>query len=118
MHLYFSIDKPVVITHMPSLFRLIEGETATLQCSVIAANPNTIIWRWFKTDSPSNVLNNGPIYRVHDIQRIMSGLYNCTASNSVGTAVAVTIAVDVLCESLHLKCLSMILYTIFHVLKL
>lgn len=88
-----------MITRTPSLFRLIEGETATLECSVNAANPNTIKWRWFKTDSPSNVLYYGPIYHVHDIHRNMSGLYYCTASNSVGTAEAVTIAVDVLCES-------------------
>lgn len=103
---------------MSSPYRVKEGQRATLVCLVTAANPNTsIIWRWFKTDSPSNVLYNGSIYHVHDIQRNMSGLYNCTASNSVGTAVAVTIAVDVLCESLHVKFLSMILYTILHVLK-
>lgn len=29
----------------------------------------------------------------------MSASYSCTATNSVGTAVAVTIAVNVLCES-------------------
>ncbi|XP_052720144.1 carcinoembryonic antigen-related cell adhesion molecule 5-like isoform X4 [Crassostrea angulata] len=89
--------KPDVITRMPSPYTVIEGQKATLECLVTAANPNTsIIWRWFKTDSPSKVLYNGSIYHVHDIQRNMSGLYNCTASNSVGTAEAVTIAVDVL----------------------
>lgn len=98
--MYVFIDKPDVITRMPSPYRVIEGQKATLECLVTAANPNTsIIWRWFKTDSPSNVLYNGSICHVHDIQRNMSGLYNCTASNSVGTAEAVTITVDVLCES-------------------
>lgn len=94
------IDKPDVITRMQGPYSVIEGQRATLECLVIAANPKTsIIWRWFKTDSPSNVLYIGPIYHVHDIQRNMSGSYSCTAINSVGKAVAVTIAVNVLCES-------------------
>lgn len=100
MHLYVFIDKPDVITRMTSPYIVIKGQKATLECLVTAANPNTSsIWRWFKTNNPSNVLYNGSIYHVHDIQKDMSGLYNCTASNSVGTAEAVTIAVDVLCES-------------------
>lgn len=54
MHLYVFIDKPDVITRIPSPYTVIEGQKATLECLVTAANPNTsIICRWFKTDSPS-----------------------------------------------------------------
>lgn len=75
-----------------------EGETVTLGCSVIAANPNiNITWRWIKTDSPNNVLYNGPYYTIPNIQRGSSGSCRCTANNNVGTSEAATIDVDVQC---------------------
>lgn len=95
----FVIDKPDVISATSSPYRVSEGESAILECRVTAANPNTnIIWRWIKTDSPSNVLYNGSVYNVHDIQRERSGLYSCTAANSVGTSQAASIEVDVQCK--------------------
>nr|XP_022289450.1 hemicentin-1-like isoform X2 [Crassostrea virginica] len=88
--------KPDVRSTLPSPFKVIEGQTATLECTVTAANPNTVItWRWFKTDSPNNVLHNGPSYTIPNIQRGRSGSYNCTASNTVGTSEAATVNVNV-----------------------
>ena len=96
------LDKPDVRSSPPSPYRVREGQTATLACTVTAANPNTgITWRWFKTDSPNNVLHNGPSYILPNIQRGRSGSYSCTASNSVGTSEAATVNVSVQCKWFH-----------------
>ena len=79
-------------------YRVREGETATLMCTVTAGNPNTgITWRWIKTVSPNTVLQNGPNYTIPNIQRGGSGSYRCTASNTVGTSEGASINVDVMC---------------------
>nr|XP_022323491.1 hemicentin-1-like isoform X2 [Crassostrea virginica] len=89
--------KPDVMSITLSPYSVIEGQTATLVCTLISANPNTgITWRWIKTDSPSTVLHTGPTYTIPNIQRGRSGSYNCTATNTVGTSEAATIYVDVL----------------------
>ena len=86
-----------------SPYRVREGETATLVCALIDANPNTsITWRWIKTDSPNSVLYNDHSYTISNIQRGRSGSYNCTASNTVGTSEADTIYVDVQCKCFHI----------------
>lgn len=79
---------------------VIEGQTGTLQCEVVAANPNTTItWKWFRTETPSDVLyNNGPTYTIPNIKKDMSGSYSCTASNSIGTSEASKVNVDVQCK--------------------
>lgn len=93
------IDKPEVTSSTLSPYKVTEGKTATLGCILTDANPNTsIVWKWFKTDSSSIVLYDGPIFKIANIQRDKSGSYSCTAGNSVGTSVAVTIYVDVQCE--------------------
>ncbi|XP_065933086.1 nephrin isoform X2 [Magallana gigas] len=91
--------KPEVIplTGFLSPYRVIEGQTAALKCALIDANPYTsIIWRWSRTYRPEYVLYSGPNYTIPNIQRNMSGTYNCTASNSVGTSEAGITTVDVL----------------------
>lgn len=88
--------KPEVIP-LTSPYRVIEGQTAALRCAVIDANPNTsITWRWSRTDRPYAVLSEGPNYTIPNIHRNMSGPYNCTASNYVGTSEAGVSTVDVL----------------------
>lgn len=99
MHSYFVIDKPEVLSHISSPFRVIEGQTAKSKCLVTAANPNnSIIWIWFNADNPYFVLPIGSTYTISNIKRTRSGSYNCTASNSVGTFLAVKVDVDVLCK--------------------
>lgn len=98
------IDKPEVISSTPNQYKINEGRNGTLECLVIAANPNTnIIWKWINTNNPSNVLHNGSSYTISNIHRNRTGLYNCTAANSVGTSIAATIAVDVMCKYLKFK---------------
>lgn len=93
------IDKPEVTPSTPNPYRVTEGQTALLECRLTGANPKTgIVWTWFKPGSPSNALYNGPIFNIANIKRNMSGSYSCTAGNSIGTSVAATIYVDVLCE--------------------
>ena len=97
--IFFSTDKPEVISSPSSPYIVKEGQTATFFCRMIDANPNTgITWRWFKTNSPNNVLHNGPNYIIPNIQRGRSGSYSCTASNTVGTSKGATILVDVQCK--------------------
>ena len=93
------VDKPDVRSSPSSLYRVREGETATLSCTVTDANPNTgITWRWFRIDSPNNVLHNGPSYILPNIQRGRSGSHSCTASNTIGTSEAATVNVNVQCK--------------------
>jgi hypothetical protein len=96
-------DKPEVTISTASPYQVEEKRTATMVCSVSDANPNTdITWRWVKTDSPSNVLHSETTYTIYNIQRAASGTYSCTASNSIGTSIPVTVEVDVQCKYLYL----------------
>lgn len=86
-------------SYTPNPYTVIEGLSATLKCVMTAANPNTsIIWRWSRTDRPDAVLYYGPNCTIPILQRGMSGTYNCTASNSIGTSEAYIIIVDVQCK--------------------
>ncbi|XP_078332852.1 hemicentin-1-like isoform X2 [Crassostrea virginica] len=88
--------KPEVEYNTPNPYRVIEGQTATLICSMTTANPNSsTAWKWIKTNSPTTVLHNGPKYTIPNIQRGSSGSYSCTASNSVGTSDPATVNLDV-----------------------
>nr|XP_022317747.1 hemicentin-2-like [Crassostrea virginica] len=88
--------KPEVVSVVSSPYRVIEGQTATLVCTVIAANPNTTLtWIWIKADSPNVELHNGPNYTIPYIQRRASGSYICTAGNAVGTSDGAKITIDV-----------------------
>ena len=91
-------DKPEVKSNT-SPDAVNEGQTATLMCTLINANPNTsITGRWIKTDSPSTVLHTGPYITIPNIQRGRSGSYNCLATNTVGTSEPATIYVNVQCK--------------------
>ncbi|XP_056013216.1 hemicentin-2-like isoform X1 [Ostrea edulis] len=88
--------KPEVTTSTSSPYRVVEGQSATMTCSVNAANPNTdITWSWIKTDSPRSVLHTGSTYTISNIQRGASGTYSCTATNSIGISTLVTVQIDV-----------------------
>lgn len=87
----------------PSNYKVIERETANLECAVTAANPNTsITWKWIKTDKAYDVLHNLSIYTINRISRSASGLYNCTAINEVGESEAASISIDVQCKYIYL----------------
>lgn len=91
------IDAPEVTTLEKTPYAVKEGQTAILNCVLIAANPKNIItWKWFKTTS--DVLHNQSIYTISNIMKSDSGSYSCTASNSIGTSELATIYVDVLCK--------------------
>lgn len=93
------IDKPEVTLSVPNPYIVIEGQTATLECTVVDANPNTnITWEWFRTKSPRNIIYTESSYVIPNIQRSMSGFYSCIANNYVGTSLAATTVVDVQCE--------------------
>lgn len=82
-----------------------EGETATLVCTLIDANPKEpLTWRWIKSDSNDTVYNNGPNFTMSNITRGRSGSYSCAANNSVGTSEKVTVNVDVQCMYCNFSC--------------
>lgn len=96
------IDIPEVTSSTPSHYIVTEGQMATLKCTLIDANPRTnITWKWFKTDSLTGILHNGPTFNISNIHRDKSGSYNCTAGNSVGISIAATIEVDVQCKYIY-----------------
>lgn len=98
------IDTPEMALNVSSPYKVLEGTIAVLECAVIAANPNiSITWRWFRTESPYDVLSYKQIFTIPQIQRNMSGPYNCLASNSVGTSEAAVIIVDVQCKLIKFK---------------
>lgn len=101
LYLLLVIDKPEVILTTSNPYKVWEGTTAKLACSVIDANPFTnITWKWFNAEH--NVPYNGPNLMIPSIQRTSSGPYNCTASNIAGTSVAAMIYVDVQCTYIFL----------------
>ncbi|XP_061194992.1 B-cell receptor CD22-like [Saccostrea echinata] len=90
--------RPEVNTTILRPYRIVEGQTATMTCTLTAANPNTDIrWSWIKTDSPSNVLHTGSTYTIPNIQRERSGTYSCIAVNSIGVSSPASIQVDIQC---------------------
>lgn len=96
---FHIIDKPEVTISLSSSHTVIEGQRATLECTLTAANPNTsITWKWFKTAYPITVLLYGPTYTILNVHRNMSDSYSCTAINSVGVSKAAMIYLDVQCK--------------------
>lgn len=92
------IDKPEVTITPASPFTVIEGQPATLECSLKVANPNTsITWKWFRNDNANIFLHNQPTFMINDIQRNESGQYGCTAENTAGTSNVPTVNIVVLC---------------------
>lgn len=92
------LDKPEVRSRRSCPYTVKEEQTATLMCIVTDANPNTgITWRWIRADSPNVIFHTGPNFTISNIQREISGSFNCTASNSVGTSEAAVLIVDVQC---------------------
>lgn len=88
--------KPVVTIITPSPYIITEGENATLQCSLISANPNnSISWKWFFVGSPNRFLYNQSTFTISNIQRTEAGSYSCTAKNTIDTSEASTIDIDV-----------------------
>ena len=95
-------DKPEVRCSLSHQYKIQEGQTATLICTVTDANPNTsITWRWNKLDNLNVDLHNGPAYTILNIQRERSGTYICTASNTVGTSEGENVVIDVQCMYYH-----------------
>ena len=91
-------------SNTPNPYRVIEGQTAALICTMTSANPNTsITWRWIKKDSQATTLYNETTYTILNIQTGSSGSYSCTASNSVGTSDAATITLDVQCMQIYIQ---------------
>lgn len=85
--------KPRVKSYMSSPSPVSEGQTVTLKCTVIAANPNAILqWIWYK---PNKSTTNLSTYVIFNITRNESGSYKCAAQNSVGTSENATVFVDV-----------------------
>lgn len=83
--------------HPPGSYKIVEGSTVNIMCTIKEANPNSDIkWQWLINDT--NIDNDGPNYTVSYIQRDKSGTYSCKASNSVGTSVAASTIVDVQCK--------------------
>ena len=92
-------DKPEVRPTLLNPYKVREGETVTLLCTLTAANPNTgITWKWIKTENPNTVLHNETFYTISNIKRESVGSYNCTASNILGTSKPALVEVDVLCK--------------------
>lgn len=84
---------------MSSQYPVSEGQTVILKCTVIAANPNTILqWIWYKPNKSITNLSKENTYVIINITRNESGSYRCAAQNSVGTSENATVLVDVQCK--------------------
>lgn len=94
---FFFTDKPTVSIYPPNSYNITEKMTALLRCKKEDANPTSIVlWQWFVNDK----LINGPLsnYTIPNIQRNMSGTYNCTAKNARGTSLPASTIVNVQCK--------------------
>lgn len=92
-------DKPYVKSKTKSPYNIKEFENASLECTVTDANPETgISWKWSHTEHSSYPLPDGPVFTIPNIQRDMSGAYNCTAKNTEGQSDPITIKVIVECK--------------------
>lgn len=93
-----------MISSPSSPYKIKEGEPATLVCTLHAANPNTnLTWKWTRAKSADFAIFHGQNYTISNITREKSGLYSCTASNTVGPSKAATVNVDVQCMYSMLK---------------
>lgn len=94
--IYIDVHYKPDVEARTSNYKVIEWKTANIECAVTAANPNTsITWKWIKTDNANDLFNNLPIYTINRIPRSASGVYNCTAKNTVGESEAASISIDV-----------------------
>lgn len=89
-------------SNLPNPYTVEEGNTATLVCTLIDANPKTnITWKWFIDDNVIDPKNDGATYAIPNITRNMTGLYKCSARNSAGISELATILVDVQCKYVY-----------------
>ena len=54
--------------------------------------------KWYRVTDPSVQLPNGTALKVKNINRTDSGVYQCRASNGIGTDVCASVNVTVNCE--------------------
>ncbi|VDM97717.1 unnamed protein product [Thelazia callipaeda] len=67
------------IVKVEELLNPAEGDTVTLECAVDAnPPPNSIVWT-----APNDVTWKGPIFKIESVQRMHSGNYTCTATNTL-----------------------------------
>ena len=93
------LDKPegTTITTSATQNSPIQGETVTLTCTVTAAKPLLLEYRFYLNDSDKaiNSLTNVDQYTIHDVQRSRDyGEYKCVASNSAGNGTD-TVVLDI-----------------------
>ncbi|XP_056009554.1 hemicentin-2-like [Ostrea edulis] len=87
--------KPTISVTPSGPYQIREGDTAVIYCVVTDANPNTgITWSWTKTGNPA-VSHTSQNNTIPNIQKGQRGTYQCTATNSIGTSLPVTVQVDV-----------------------
>ncbi|XP_050391150.2 LOW QUALITY PROTEIN: hemicentin-1 [Patella vulgata] len=68
---------PTVST--PSIYKILESSELTITCSSIPGNP-TASYRW---TGPGGYSSTGATLRITDIKRSQTGVYTCTATNTM-----------------------------------
>ena len=67
---------------------MLEGESATLQCSASGVPRPTVSWQKNDLDLPGDVrlrVNDSGTLQLTELRRTDSGVYRCVASNSLGS---------------------------------
>uniref|UniRef100_A0A3Q2QE56 Ig-like domain-containing protein n=1 Tax=Fundulus heteroclitus TaxID=8078 RepID=A0A3Q2QE56_FUNHE len=99
----FSVDPPTVHVQAPTQPRgnltVIEGHNITLKCVVDRSNPTPRL-TWHKDGK--KVLQSQD-YIISRVKPQDSGIYTCTAMNSVGSGTSNPVYLDVLCDKVSIS---------------
>lgn len=93
-------DPPSLVDVINQTHAVVEGVNVTLQCKVIAANPEPNI-TWYSVTTNSTALTHAVNLRFSNISRSSAGKYYCVVDNGIGPKMTSgTTTLDVQCEYL------------------
>ena len=90
-----SFIAPASVTTISNSIAVKEGQSVTLVCHGFGLPAPRISW----SDAWNVVMQKGNIWKLHKINRNMTGQYSCMASNGCGND-SKTVDIDVQCEFL------------------
>lgn len=98
----FCSDKPDVSVGPANPYIIVEGDPATINCTVADANPAATYFRFRQLLESWSSWGSSNTQTYTSIDRSKAGVYKCRAKNTVGGGPENALQLDVHCEFIRL----------------